>query len=79
MNKESLSSSPTHFPVQFPIGVLRKTLRALLSYDDNLRRAARADHDYQLLWHQSDAELNKRGLRRSTLTRAIYTKHFASN
>jgi hypothetical protein len=61
------------------LNVVRKIGATIALYDNAIGRAVRAYHDYQLLWHQSNAELARRGLYRHQVARTIFTKHFSSD
>jgi hypothetical protein len=45
---------------------------------NGVRRAIEAAQAHDLLWHQSDAELARRGLSRGQVTRAIFDKYYNS-
>ena len=80
MDRGSPTPPRTDFPPLLnPLNIVRKIGATIALYDNAIGRAVRASHDYQLLWHQSDAELARGGLSRREVARAIFTKHFNSD
>ena len=80
MDKASPTATRADFPPLFSLlNAVRKIGATIALYDNAIGRAVRASHDYQLLWHQSDAELARGGLSRREVARAIFTKHFNSD
>jgi len=80
MDKASPTSTLADFPPLLNLlNAVRTICATIAHYDNAIGRAVRASHDYQLLWHQSDAELARCGLSRREVARAIFTKHFSSD
>jgi hypothetical protein len=71
------ASQTDYAPSANPLNVVRKIGATLAVYEASIRHAADACHTFQLLWHQSDAQLAKRGLSRREVARAVYVKHFS--
>jgi len=80
MDKASPTATRTALPPLLNLlDAVRKICATIALYDNAIGRAVRASHEYQLLWHQSDAELARCGLSRREVARAIFTKHFSSD
>ena len=80
MDRASPTAPRTDFPpILNLLNIVRKIGATIGLFDNTLGSAVRASHDYQLLWHQSDAELARCGLSRREVARVIFTKHFSSD
>jgi hypothetical protein len=73
MNRLIASSGRASLP---PLSIIRKFAEVITEYDALVRRALAAHSAYELLRHQSDAELKRLGIGRRDLPQIIHRDFF---
>ena len=71
----SLALSSRGAPLR-PFSIIRKFLAVIAEYDALVRNALEAHSAYELLRHQSDSELRRRGIGRRNLPQIIHRDFF---